>query len=210
MVSNGVTARTRKREARRGSATLTAGPLMVVAILAMLPSSVPADVSAEAPRWHEHASRWINGVFNAPRRGSPAPVVLGCTSDGQVRTLADYPARFVLVAFWASWCPPCREEAPALSALTGRLTGTDIAVIAVNVHDDAATAGRFAHDHLRAVEVLHDADGTVAKRYAVGSLPAHVLIDTEEGRIVRKWRGRGDLARIEPYLIRLLAESSGP
>jgi thiol-disulfide isomerase/thioredoxin len=62
-----------------------------------------------------------------------APDLAFLGPDGQPTTLASLRGRTVLVNLWATWCPPCLKEMPALDALQGAMGGPDFAVVAVNI-----------------------------------------------------------------------------
>lgn len=66
-------------------------------------------------------------------RPVPAPDLAFLGPDGRPMTLAALRGRTVLVNLWATWCPPCLKEMPALDALQGALGGPDFAVVAVNI-----------------------------------------------------------------------------
>ncbi len=63
----------------------------------------------------------------------PAPDLAFLGPDGQPVTLASFRGRTVLVNLWATWCPPCLKEMPALDALQAAAGGSDFAVVAVNI-----------------------------------------------------------------------------
>ena len=103
--------------------------------------------------------------------------------------LADARGDVVLVNFWATWCPPCRRELPELQALDTALGGEGLRVFAVSVDAGATDAlARFASARALRFPVLHDRDGEVARRYAVGAYPTTVVVD-RAGRVVLRAAG---------------------
>jgi thiol-disulfide isomerase/thioredoxin len=84
-------------------------PLMTGDVAAVVPSQKPTDVSGLA--------------FTGP--------------DGAARTLADWRGRVVLLNLWATWCPPCKAEMPALDRLQARVGSKDFEVVTVNVDTGA-------------------------------------------------------------------------
>ena len=57
--------------------------------------------------------------------------------DGELHTLQDYRGKVVLINFWATWCPPCRREMPALEKLYNTLADEGFAVLAINQWEDS-------------------------------------------------------------------------
>ncbi|MGH2370769.1 MAG: TlpA disulfide reductase family protein, partial [Chloroflexota bacterium] len=102
--------------------------------------------------------------------------------------LADRRGRPVLVNFWASWCPPCREEAPRLERLWREYRERGVAVVGIDVWDTERDARRF----LREAGVTYpngpDPGGRIAMDFGVAGVPETVLIDGD-GQIARKWIG---------------------
>lgn len=114
----------------------------------------------------------------------PAPGFSLEDMDGNVHSLADQNGKVVMVNFWATWCPPCREEMPSMEALYQSLREEDFTVMAVNQWESPDQAflflGQLAFDP--AFPILFDRDSTVAEAYGVKGLPTTVLID-RAGRV---------------------------
>jgi len=111
------------------------------------------------------------------------PFELPGVAGGRV-SLRDHAGQVVLLNFWATWCPPCREELPALQALHASLAGEGLSVLAVSVDGGSADAvARFAGERGLAFPVLHDPREEVARRYGVFAYPTSVVID-RAGRVV--------------------------
>ena len=91
----------------------------------------------------------------------------------------------MVLNFWASWCPPCREEMPEFQALwdeRGEDGSDDLVMLALDflVQDTMADARGFVEGRGFTFPVLFDtADGSVADRYRVRGLPATFFIDSE-------------------------------
>ena len=73
----------------------------------------------------------------------PAPDFVLTTYDGQRLQLSDFRGQVVLLNFWASWCPPCRVEAPVLQRAAERLDSAGLVVIGIDVWDDETQARAF-------------------------------------------------------------------
>ncbi len=113
----------------------------------------------------------------------PAPDFRLTDLDGNVVLLSDFRGKTVVLNFWASWCPPCREEMPEFQALWDeRGTGgsDDLVVLAVNFlrDDSVGAATNFIEANDFTFPVLFDTTrGDVATRYGVRGLPATFFID---------------------------------
>lgn len=128
--------------------------------------------------------------------------------SGEPRTLADHAGEVVLLNFWASWCPPCREELPSLQRLHDSLGGEGLRVIAVSVDAGSSEAvSRFVERNGVTLPVLHDRGGGVARRYRVRAYPTSVVVD-RAGRVVARVPSAWDWAdpSAVDWLRQLLAE----
>jgi peroxiredoxin len=113
-------------------------------------------------------------------------------SDGAEHRLSDYRGRVVIVNFWATWCPPCREEMPSMQRAWPAFQEKDIAMLAINVGEDADTVFEFTAYYPVEFPLLLDEDSAVIKAWPVRGLPTTFVVDPQ-GRIVfraigaRKW-----------------------
>lgn len=104
-------------------------------------------------------------------------------------TLTDLRGQWVLLNFWASWCPPCIAETPALQAFSEEMSGKGLVVVGVNQQEDPETARRFASRFSVTYPIVLDRDGEVSVAYRVSSgLPITMLIGPD-GVIERVFRG---------------------
>jgi thiol-disulfide isomerase/thioredoxin len=103
--------------------------------------------------------------------------------DGETHDKHGYRGRVVLLNFWASWCPPCREEFPSLQRLQQALGGRDFTVLAIAVADNEAAVMRFLEGQGPGFDVLLDNDRKTAGDYRVAGVPVTYLLD-REGRLL--------------------------
>jgi peroxiredoxin len=92
-------------------------------------------------------------------------------------SLSEYRGGVVYVTFWASWCVPCREEMPFLSALWQRHRDAGLQVIGVNVDEDLEAARAFAQDFNIEFPLVWDEGRSVSKLYRVAGYPSHYMLD---------------------------------
>lgn len=117
------------------------------------------------------------GKAPAAQTGRAAPDFELAAIEGGTGRLSDHRGKFVLVNFWASWCPPCRGETPDLQALSERAKGSLI-VIGVNQQERLEEARAFAGQFGVTYPVLLDSSGEVSEAYRVGTnLPMSYLVD---------------------------------
>lgn len=101
-------------------------------------------------------------------------------------------AKVVLLNFWATWCPPCRREMPAMEQLYQAYRDRGLVVLAVS-QDQAplTTVRRFAEELRLGFPVWHDRDGLVGRQYSIPGVPASYLIGVD-GRIAYRVLGEYD------------------
>ncbi|MGB5337502.1 MAG: TlpA disulfide reductase family protein [Gammaproteobacteria bacterium] len=110
--------------------------------------------------------------------------------DGKRHTLQDYRGQVVLLNFWATWCPPCRREMPALEALYRKLQDQPFVVLAVNQWEDADHVFAYTGELnvFPSFPILFDPQSSVSAEYGVKGLPTSFLID-QQGRVTHRALG---------------------
>ncbi len=96
--------------------------------------------------------------------------------DGETRRLSDYRGEFVFLNFWATWCPPCREEMPSMEYLRSELADEPFRIIAVNLQENSSVVRQFIEENDFRFPVLLDSSGRVATNYGVRGLPTSYFI----------------------------------
>ncbi|MCX8528170.1 MAG: TlpA disulfide reductase family protein [Candidatus Nanopelagicales bacterium] len=146
-------------------------------------------------------------VVIAPDQRQPAPDVRGTTLDGSVFTLADHRGDVVVMNVWASWCAPCRAEAPALAEVATRMAAKGVTFVGIDTRDSTATAQSFVDKFQVPYPSIVDPDGQVQLLFGDSlppqAIPSTVVID-RQGRVAARALGRVDAATlrgiIEPLL----------
>lgn len=117
----------------------------------------------------------------AIRPGRPAPsfALAAMTQPTETVALDRLRGKVVLVEFWASWCQPCRDMVPWLSALTQELGPRGLEVVSINCERERPTAeiAGIARASAATYRVLHDQGGEVCRAYEVTSYPRLILVD---------------------------------
>lgn len=142
----------------------------------------------------------------APRVGAWAPDFMLRNVDGKTVRLADFRGKNpVLLNFWASWCPACRQEAPENEKLHQRLGPKGLKFLAVSIDRDPGALNdvrKFMEEFKLSLRPLLDSNGEVFEHYGVTAIPTTFLID-RRGKIVAKevgpknWTSADRLGRLE-------------
>jgi cytochrome c biogenesis protein CcmG/thiol:disulfide interchange protein DsbE len=111
--------------------------------------------------------------------GDPAPdKELPLLNGGGSARIADYRGQWVLVNFWASWCEPCRTEAPALQAFHERHRDHGVTVVGINLDDATDDARGFVAEFGLTYPQLRDADGRDRRdAFGMTGFPESFLVD---------------------------------
>lgn len=120
-----------------------------------------------------------------PKIGGPAPVfsLRRLNGTGTLR-LASLRGKAVVLNFWASWCPPCKAEAPALEKLWKEYRGKGVVFVGVDSNDASSDALRFLTAHGITYPVVSDKNGLVAaNQYDIAALPVTYFV-SRQGRLV--------------------------
>ncbi len=126
------------------------------------------------------------------REGDQAPEFTLPSLDGKAVSLSSYRGKVVMVHFWATWCPPCVEELPALERLYHAYAGKDLEVLTISVDEGGASdVAQFMRKNEFALPVLLNPDQSVARAYGTFKFPETYLVD-REGIVRRKIIGAAD------------------
>lgn len=116
--------------------------------------------------------------------------------EPRTTTLEHYRGRVVLLNFWASWCPPCQQEAPLIALAQHELSRYGATVLGISYKDTRADANAFMREHRLDIPDVRDVNGSFAEAYGTAALPESFLIDPS-GRIVAISRGEINSAFVQ-------------
>jgi cytochrome c biogenesis protein CcmG, thiol:disulfide interchange protein DsbE len=118
-------------------------------------------------------------------------------------SIAEVRGKWVLVNLWASWCIPCRDEAPVLERFYRREGGHGATVIGINVQDNRDDALAFLRDHPTTYTELRSIGDERSSAFGSTGVPESFLVDPS-GRLALIWRGPVDdgflRERVEPLI----------
>lgn len=119
------------------------------------------------------------GIAPAPREGFLAPDFSLSDASGNTVRLSDLRGTPVLINLWASWCPPCKAEMPAMQSVHEQFASQGFTILAVNTthQDNLADAREFVASGGFTFPVLFDLDGKVSQQYQVRSMPTSFFVD---------------------------------
>ena len=121
---------------------------------------------------------------------SPAPPLDLPDLDGRRYRLSELRGQVVVVNFWATWCPPCREEMPSMQRVWEQVQGQGILILAVNVGEDQDTIFQFTANYPVEFPLLLDRDAGVTEAWPVIGLPTSFVVDAEGRLAYRAIGGR--------------------
>ena len=163
------------------------------------------DVFAfEIPAGAKEFKPEAEGVETEKLVGQQAPDWSLKNLAGETVTLSGLKGKVVLLDFWATWCPPCRQEMPDLVALADEYKGKPFAFYAVDYSEDAATIQRFIEETSLGVPALLAAGTKVADDYRIVGIPTTFVID-KGGRVSAAYVGVQPRERVKASIDKALA-----
>ncbi|NLE76725.1 MAG: TlpA family protein disulfide reductase [Chloroflexi bacterium] len=161
--------------------------LLAIAGLVSLLLAVTALTPGHGPTVGQEAPPWTLNLYGGGSASSAA-------SRGQV----------VVLHFWASWCDPCREEAPTLRRLWRAYEPQGVRFVGVSFKDVESKAQAFLHEHGLGFPNGADPRGRISSAYRVRAVPETYIID-RQGLLVRAYIGAVDETDFRQAMERALA-----
>src|SRR5512138_2844007 len=137
-----------------------------------------------------------------------APALAGDLLEGGRYDLGQHRGEVVVVNFWASWCPPCRDELPELVSVYEATRDERVAFLGINVRDERDRARAFVEARPTGYPSIFDPAGESAMQFKVppNTIPATLVVD-RKGRIAAVYRKALLRDELRPVVERLAAES---
>lgn len=159
-------------------------------------AATPAAASAPAPDpRYAPLGKLGFSVFPEPQ---DIPAIALSTPDGKALGVDAFKGKFVVLNFWATWCPPCRAEMPSMSELHAKYADKDLVVYAVSVQEDAGTVKNYLKDKKYAFPIVLDPDGAISKLFVGSGIPTTYVLD-RDGRAVAGMVGGREWNTPEAY-----------
>jgi len=182
---------------------------MIFLILAGIVAITPSLASAEQPLCTQQGAL-ASGISNFLETNPRTPVRNTTFYDrngGEVR-VSDYKGTPLVINFWATWCPPCVAEMPALDRLKGILNENDIDVLAINEDRDGATmAAKFYEANgITNLDILIDRKMALVTAVEAPGLPTTLLVDADGNEVAAvigetAWDSPGAVSLVKACLL---------
>jgi cytochrome c biogenesis protein CcmG/thiol:disulfide interchange protein DsbE len=134
-------------------------------------------------------NRALDNAVAKGRRPSAPDRTLPMLGGSATHSLADFRGHVVVLNFWASWCDPCRSEAPLLERAQRALSTQGGTVLGVTYKDASPDSLSFVHHFGLTYPSLRDVEGKLADAFGTKALPESFVLD-REGRVVAINRGQ--------------------
>ena len=164
--------------------------IVLTALLAFA-AAARAVADAEGAPANDKASGAEHALLDPVPDTPEAPAFELTAADGSIVRFDDMRGKPVVVNFWATWCPPCRAEMPAMQRAWQQMKGEGILVVAINVGEDQETIEQFTSEVPVDFPLPMDTDSEVVQSWPVRGLPTTFVVDPE-GRLV--YRAEGERA----------------
>ena len=130
----------------------------------------------------------ITGLSGITMVNRPAPDFTLTTFEGTAISLEDLRGKPVVINFWASWCPPCRIEAPLIERTWREYKNRGLIFLGVNIQDRKEDALNYIREFDITYPNGPDPTGEISIDYGVSGLPVTFFVSSK-GEIVRRWVG---------------------
>jgi peroxiredoxin len=172
-------------------------------LLLCLAVTVSACGNAGGTSSIESESGFVGGdgsiIVVEPAQRAPAPDVRATTLDGDTFDLVDYRGQTVVMNVWASWCAPCRAEAPELQEVWEEEQDNGVQFVGLNTRDSTVAAQGFAESMGLTFPSIFDPDGQVQLQFSDSlppqAIPSTLVIDGS-GRVAARILGKVSAATL--------------
>jgi thiol-disulfide isomerase/thioredoxin len=110
--------------------------------------------------------------------------------NGDNKSLSSYNGKTVLLSFWATWCPPCREEMDSMQMLYEKYKSSGFEIIAVNLQESRSVVDTYIKERGYTFDVLLDPAGISWQTYGTNGIPTNYIIDSDGMILARTVGGR--------------------
>ncbi|NOU97598.1 thiol-disulfide oxidoreductase ResA [Paenibacillus sp. LMG 31456] len=151
----------------------------------------------------------INNLYakdKKPVEGSKAPDFTLVGLDGKEHQLSDYKGKTVMINFWGTFCPPCKDEMPAIQHQFDKRNAQKVEFLGLNLGESKITVQNFIDQYKITFPILLDDNEETRKRYGVMNYPTTFFVGPD-GKIAKIWIGEMTEAFIEQTIASITAAS---
>ena len=147
----------------------------------------------------------VTGKSGEQLEGSAAPNFTAMSTDGFMISLSDYRGFPVILNFWASWCPPCREEIPSLESTYKKYKDQGLVIVGIQslVLDSVEDGRKFVNEFGITYPVGADVASNIQLSYKIIGFPTTFFINRDH-QIIRKWSGLLDNKQLQEFVAEIL------
>ena len=116
------------------------------------------------------------GIAQVPEIPLPLDIELP-DLNGNLVNLSEFRGKIIFLNFWATWCPPCRAEMPAMEKLHNRLKHKDFMMIAIDMQEPAEQVKKYFEMNKLTFMALLDKDGRIANQFGIRSIPTTFILN---------------------------------
>ena len=146
----------------------------------------------------------VTGLSGVSRLQKPAPEIRLPLFDGGELVLSQHLEQPVVINFWASWCPPCREEAPVLERTWREYEHMGVVFLGVDIQDTDESARSFLREFGVTYPNGRDVDGRITVDYGVIGLPVTFFVN-KAGVVERRWVGAISDSKLSGWVDEMIA-----
>jgi thiol-disulfide isomerase/thioredoxin len=144
-----------------------------------LTPTAPAVTPAVQPSSPAMDQVFAKAAFEVPSRELASTDFTLSTLEGKKVSLSSYKGKVVVLSFWATWCPPCKEEMPEMEALYKDIAAKGFTILAIDVGEDKATVEKFVKENGYTFPILLDTKEEIAGLYGTQALPSNYVVDAK-------------------------------
>lgn len=193
------------------SAVLAAAALAAIVTLAACSSAEAGSTDAVTTDQSGYIAGDGSIVLVAEEERQPAPDLVGATLDGDTFRLADHLGDVVVLNVWASWCAPCRAEAPELAALSGELASSGVQFVGLDTRDSDVSARAFVDRFGIEYPNVIDRDGQLQLLFSdtlpPQAIPSTLVVD-RQGRVAGRILGKASESSLRGLIEPLMTEGT--
>ena len=183
-------------------------PAIAIAAIGALAGCSGTGAVQKGPSGSDQGYVGGDGSSRLIKDRKPAPQVQGSTLDGARFTLSSLRGKVAVVNFWASWCAPCRAEAPTMEKIYESSKASGVRFVGVDVKDGKENAQAFIRSFKITYPSLFDQAGQVALAFRdvpPNAVPSTLVID-REGRIAARVIGSVPYSTLHDLVTKVAAE----